>query len=45
MADANPRLHLWGVSTSRTLRAVWALHELSLNYEGHRILPDLEIPI
>src|SRR5258708_38121162 len=23
MARARPRLHLWGVSTSRTLRAVW----------------------
>ena len=25
---------LWGVSTSRTLRALWALHELSLDYTG-----------
>ena len=39
MAEARPRLHLWGVSTSRTIRAVWALHELSLDYEGHPILP------
>jgi glutathione S-transferase len=39
MAPARPRLHLWGVSTSRTLRALWALHELSLDYEVHPILP------
>ena len=39
MTEARPRLHLWGVSTSRTLRAVWALHELSLDYEAHPIQP------
>jgi glutathione S-transferase len=39
MAGTNHRLHLWGVSTGRTLRAVWALHELSLEYEAHPILP------
>ena len=39
MAEAQPRLHLWGVTTSRTLRAVWALHELSLDYVAHPILP------
>ena len=27
MAPTRPRLHLWGVSTSRTLRALWALHQ------------------
>jgi len=32
-------LHLWGATTSRTLRAVWALHELSLDYVAHPILP------
>jgi glutathione S-transferase len=39
VVEARPRLHLWGVSTSRTLRAVWALHELSLEYEAHPIQP------
>src|SRR6266478_7093703 len=39
MAQARPRLELWGVSTSRTLRAVWALHELSLDYEAHPLQP------
>jgi glutathione S-transferase len=39
MAEKQPRLHLWGVTTSRTLRAVWALHELSLDYVAHPILP------
>src|SRR4029453_2919041 len=32
-------LLLWGATTSRTLRAVWALHELSLDYVAHPILP------
>lgn len=39
MTQAGPRLQLWGVSTTRTLRAVWALHELSLDYEAHPIQP------
>jgi glutathione S-transferase len=39
MTDREPRLILWGVSTSRTLRALWALHELSLPYEQRRIQP------
>jgi glutathione S-transferase len=30
---------LWGVSTSRTIRAHWALHELDLNFELRPILP------
>jgi glutathione S-transferase len=30
---------LWGVGTSRTLRAHWALHELGLEYECRPILP------
>jgi glutathione S-transferase len=34
-----PRLVLWGVGTSRTLRAHWALHELGLEYECRPILP------
>jgi glutathione S-transferase len=32
------RLVLWGVGTSRTLRAHWALHELGLDYECRPIL-------
>ncbi len=32
------RLVLWGVGTSRTLRAHWALHELGLDYEIRPIL-------
>src|SRR5215469_18883206 len=40
MSDAPPRrLVLWGVGTSRTLRAHWALHELGLDYECRPILP------
>ena len=34
-----PRLVLWGVGTSRTLRAHWALHELGLAYQCRPILP------
>ncbi|HEX3523882.1 MAG TPA: glutathione S-transferase family protein, partial [Stellaceae bacterium] len=33
------RLVLWGVGTSRTLRAHWALHELGLDYDCRPILP------
>src|ERR1700751_1414161 len=33
------RLVLWGVGTSRTLRAHWTLHELGLDYECRPILP------
>ena len=40
MSDVPPRrLVLWGVGTSRTLRAHWALHELGLDYECRPILP------
>jgi glutathione S-transferase len=39
MAQDPPRLILWGVSTTRTLRALWALHELSLDYVSRPILP------
>jgi glutathione S-transferase len=40
MTDRQPkRLVLWGVGTSRTLRAHWALHELGLEYECRPILP------
>ncbi|MGE0424583.1 MAG: glutathione S-transferase family protein [Reyranellaceae bacterium] len=39
MSGSPPRLQLWGVSTSRTLRALWALHELSLDYQVHPIRP------
>src|SRR5271165_222252 len=39
MTDGPPRrLVLWGVGTSRTLRAHWALHELGLEYESRPIL-------
>jgi glutathione S-transferase len=32
MRNAQPRrLVLWGVGTSRTMRAHWALHELGLD--------------
>jgi glutathione S-transferase len=34
-----PDLLLWGVGTSRTLRAHWALHELGLGYRCRPILP------
>jgi glutathione S-transferase len=33
------RLLLWGVGTSRTMRAHWALHELALEYDCRPILP------
>jgi len=40
MSDLQPRrLMLWGVGTSRTMRAHWALHELGLDYECRPILP------
>ena len=39
MSNDPPRLILWGVSTSRTLRALWALHELALDYTA---LPHLD---
>jgi len=32
-------LILWGVGTSRTIRPLWALHELGLTYEVRPILP------
>jgi glutathione S-transferase len=38
MADA-PHLVLWGVGTSRTVRAHWALAELGLKYETRAIGP------
>jgi glutathione S-transferase len=40
MTDITPRrLVLWGIGTSRTVRAHWALHELGLDYECRAILP------
>jgi len=40
MSDRQPpRLVLWGVGTSRTLRAHWAMHELGLDYDCRPILP------
>jgi glutathione S-transferase len=38
-ADATHRRILWGVGTSRTIRAHWALAELGLDYELRPILP------
>ena len=35
---SNERI-LWGVGTSRTIRAHWALHELGLDFELRPILP------
>ena len=32
-------LVLWGIGTSRTVRAHWAMHELELKYECRPILP------
>ena len=32
-------LILWGAGTSRTIRPLWALHELGLSYEHRPILP------
>jgi glutathione S-transferase len=37
--ETRRRLVLWGVGTSRTLRAHWALRELGLDYECRPILP------
>jgi glutathione S-transferase len=39
MGQDRPPLTLWGVSTTRTLRALWALHELGLDYVLHPIQP------
>ncbi len=38
-ADGESQRILWGVGTSRTIRAHWALHELDLSYELRPILP------
>lgn len=38
MSNAD-RLILWGIGTSRTMRAHWALHEASLDYDCEQILP------
>ncbi len=37
--SATPKLTLWGVGTSRTVRAHWALHELGLPYDTKPIGP------
>src|SRR5438876_9576677 len=37
--DMSPNLILWGVGTSRTVRAHWAMHELGLAYETRAIGP------
>jgi len=39
MPDAEAKRVLWGVGTSRTIRAHWALHELDLPYERRPIQP------
>ena len=36
---AAPDLTLWGVGTSRTIRAHWAMHELALPYKTMPIGP------
>ena len=36
---AAPDLTLWGVGTSRTIRAHWAMHELGLAYKTKPIGP------
>ena len=37
--SAAPDLTLWGVGTSRTIRAHWAMHELGLSYQVRPIGP------
>jgi glutathione S-transferase len=37
--SATPELTLWGVGTSRTIRAHWAMHELGLSYKIKPIGP------
>lgn len=37
--DQAPKLTLWGVGTSRTVRPHWALHELGLKYDTQAIGP------
>jgi glutathione S-transferase len=39
MSEAAGKRILWGVGTSRTIRAHWALHELGLDYERRPIQP------
>jgi glutathione S-transferase len=39
MSEAKGERILWGVGTSRTIRAHWALHELGLAYERRPIQP------
>ena len=39
MSATDNKLVLWGVGTGRTIRAHWALHELSLAYDKRPILP------
>jgi glutathione S-transferase len=39
MSEADGNRILWGVGTSRTIRAHWALHELDLAYERRPIQP------
>jgi glutathione S-transferase len=39
MVNNGSELTLWGIGTSRTMRAHWALHEASLSYACEQILP------
>jgi glutathione S-transferase len=39
MSEPTGERVLWGVGTSRTIRAHWALHELGLTYQRRPILP------
>lgn len=36
---AEDKLKLWGIGTSRTMRAHWALHEAAFDYDCEQILP------
>ena len=38
-SDANPGRILWGIGTSRTIQAHWALHELGLDYQMRPLQP------
>ena len=38
-SSSEPDLTLWGASTTRTMRAHWALHELGLDYQKRMVAP------
>src|ERR1700676_4180006 len=39
MSEAAGKRILWGIGTSRTIRAHWAMHEFELEYERRPIQP------